>query len=93
MNFASGGLDDFDILCFVCLVGLVYDYMFFLDKYDVLEIFGVGGFVVVCKVKYCNMGEIVVVKTFRVEGLGGDSDDEGGSELLSDEDSDDEDEF
>ena len=90
-NSAPGGLDDLDTSRFVRPVGLVHDYMPFLDKYDVLETLGAGGFAVVRKAKHRNTGEIVAVKTLRVEGLGGDSDDEGGSESSSDEDSDDED--
>ena len=88
-NSAPGGLDELDTTRFVRPVGLVHDYRPFLEKYQLLNQIGSGGFAVVHKARHVATDEVVAVKTLHVEGLGHDSDAESSSSS-SDDDSDDE---
>ena len=83
MFSAPGGLGDLDTSRFVRPVGLVHDYMPFLEKYDLLEEIGSGGFAVVRKAKHRATGDIVAVKTLRVQGMGAESDEEDGDDSSS----------
>ena len=93
-NSAPGGLDELDTTRFVRPVGLVHDYRPFLEKYQLLQQIGSGGFAVVHRAKHLATGEIVAVKTLHVEGLGHDSDADSDSDSSSSsDDSSDEDEI
>jgi len=80
---APGGLDDLNTSRFVRPVGLVHDYMPFVEKYEVLEQIGSGGFAVVRKAKHRATGDVVAVKTLRVQGMGAESDEEDGDDSSS----------
>jgi serine/threonine protein kinase len=76
-------LDDLNTSRFVRPVGLVHDYMPFVEKYEVLEQIGSGGFAVVRKAKHRATGDVVAVKTLRVQGMGAESDEEDGDDSSS----------